>query len=57
MLRSMFVEIDNDPEESLIVQLYGESESEHRTFWVRGLVLLERVARTCLTTRYERDRG
>ena len=50
MLTAVQVELDDDPGD-LIIQIYGESESEHRTFWVRGLGLLDLVARICLDTR------
>jgi hypothetical protein len=47
MLTAVHVELDDDPGD-LIIQIYGESGSEPRTFWVRGVVLLEQVARICL---------
>jgi hypothetical protein len=48
MLTAVHVERDDDPED-LIIKIYGQSDDpEHRTFWVRGMVLLEKVARVCL---------
>jgi hypothetical protein len=52
MLTAVRVEIDDDPKD-LIVQIYGESESEHRTFWIPGRASLYQVAGTCLGTRLD----
>jgi hypothetical protein len=46
-LTAVYIEVDADPGD-LIIRLFVDAESEYRTFWVTGRVLLEQVARICL---------
>jgi hypothetical protein len=51
MLKS--VRIIEDGDETTLVEFYGDSESDERSFWLRGLVSLEQVARMCLQARID----
>ena len=51
-LTAVYIEVDADPGD-LIIRLFVDAESEYRTFWVTGRVLLEQVARICLDTRVD----
>jgi len=46
MLKS--VEITDNGDETICVAIAGDSESDDRSFWLPGRVLLELVARICL---------
>ena len=52
MLTAVHVESDDDPGD-LIIHIYGGSDSENRTFWVRGMALLEQVRGICLTAQLD----
>jgi hypothetical protein len=46
------VKVDRD-EDSVYVEIRGDSESENRSFWLTDLVLLEQVRGICLGARLD----
>jgi hypothetical protein len=51
MLKS--VQVTDSDDGTTYVAFEGDSESDEKSFWLRGLVLLERVARMCLDARID----
>ena len=51
MLKS--VHITDDGNETTLVEFFGDGESDEKSFWLDGLVSLERVARMCLDARVD----
>ena len=51
MLKS--IRIIDDGNETTLVELIGDAESDEKSFWLDGLVSLERVARMCLDARVD----
>ena len=46
MLKS--VEVTDEDDGTVFVAFEGDSESDVRSFWIRGRTLLERMARMCV---------
>ena len=51
MLKS--VKVTDDDDGDTYVEFFGDGESDEKSFWLRGLALLERAARMCLETRVD----
>ena len=42
------VHLNDDHDGTVMVQFYGDAESDTRSFWIQGRAMLEQVARICL---------
>jgi len=47
------VHLNDDHDGTVMVQFYGDAESDTRSFWIQGRAMLEQVARICLDTRVD----
>jgi hypothetical protein len=54
------VHVQDEDDESCMITFVGDGESDCRTFWLPGRILLEQVARVCLDARIDclvKDQG
>ena len=47
------VHVQDEDDESCMITFVGDGESDCRTFWLPGRILLEQVARVCLDARID----
>jgi hypothetical protein len=45
------IRIDDNDDETVLVRFDGDSDSDVRSFWLPGRILIEQVARICLDAR------